>query len=67
VPDESPLTIDHDDTRNRHYTDSYELSVVTLRDHTRTNPSGDYQPVLVRRTAEAIEAIARGVWGSRPT
>jgi hypothetical protein len=61
VPDEFTLTINYDDMRGRHYTDSYELSVVTLQDHIRTNPSGDDESTLQRRTTEAVEAIARGV------
>jgi hypothetical protein len=61
VPDEFTLTINYDDDRKRHYTDSYELSVLTLRDHTRASP-GDYDDDgLRRRQIRAIEAIARGV------
>jgi hypothetical protein len=61
VPDEFTLTIDYYDTRGRHYTDSYDLSVVTLRDHTRIESSDDDLPHLQRRTTRAVEAIARGV------
>lgn len=61
VPDDFTLTIDYDDTHGRHYTDSYELSTMTLRDHTRATPSGDDDATLKRRATRAVEAIARGV------
>jgi hypothetical protein len=61
VPDDFTLTVDYDDTHGRHYTDSYELSVTTLRDHTRTEPGDRDEPALQLRVARAVEAIARGV------
>lgn len=60
-PDGFTLTIDYDDAHGRHYTDSYELSVMTVRDTSRASPSGDQPDVLGRRITRAIEAIARGV------
>ncbi len=61
VPDDFTLTIDYDDAHGRHYTDSYDLSVTTLRDHTRTERHEDDESALRQRTTRAVEAIARGV------
>lgn len=60
-PDHFTLTVDYDDAHGRHYSDSYEMSVMTVRDTSRANPSGDQPDVLGRRITRAVEAIARGV------
>ena len=61
VPDEFTLTIDYDDAHGRHYTDSYDLSVLTLHDHLRVESGDDDPPDLQRRSTRALEAIARGI------
>ncbi|WP_142926665.1 hypothetical protein [Mycobacterium marinum] len=61
VPDDFTLKIDYYDTHGRRYSDSYELTVKALRDHTRSTPTGDDESELQRRLVRAVEAIARGV------
>jgi hypothetical protein len=61
IPNEFTLTIDYEDAHDRHYTDSYELSVITLHDHTRTESGDNDPPDLQRRTTCAVEAVARAI------
>jgi hypothetical protein len=61
VPEDFTLTIDYYDAHDRHYTDSYELSVITLHDHTRTESADNDLPNLQRRTTRAVEAVARAI------
>jgi hypothetical protein len=61
VPEEFSLTINYFDMHDQEYTDSYELSVITLRDHIYTRPGDTDDEAMRRRVAEAVEAVARGV------
>lgn len=61
VPDNFTVTIRYKDMHSRNFTDSYVLSVDTLRDQTGAYPSNTDDKGIQRRLVNAIEAIARGV------
>lgn len=61
VPDDFTVTIRYSDTRGREYIDSYDLTMNTLRDQTRSYPSNTDERGMQRRFMRALESIARGV------
>jgi len=61
VPKDLTVSISYKDTHGRRYTDSYELSVGTLRNQTTTSPSNTDDAGMKRRWVTALEAIARGI------
>lgn len=61
TPDDFIVTITYFDSHGRRYTDSYDLTISTLRDQTRSYPSNTDEKGIQRRWVKALEAIARGV------
>lgn len=61
VPDDFTVTVGYSDTHGREYFDSYDLTINTLRDQTRSYPSNTDERGMQRRFIRALESIARGV------
>lgn len=61
VPDDFTVTIAYTDSHGRKYTDSYDLTMGTLRDQSGAYPANTDEKGIQRRWVKALEAIARGV------
>ena len=61
LPDDFSITFSYEDSRGRKYTDSYQLSLSTLRDETGSYPSNTDEAGQRKRALRALEAIARGI------
>ncbi|HEY8684230.1 MAG TPA: hypothetical protein VIO57_01355 [Chloroflexota bacterium] len=61
VPEGFTATIDYEDDRGRRYKDSYDLTLKTFLNQTRSAPSNTDEPGMKRRLLEALETIARRV------
>ncbi|MBN7388546.1 Uncharacterised protein [Mycobacteroides abscessus subsp. abscessus] len=59
VPDECTITFCYRDSHGRRYTDSYPLTMATVRDQTGAYPSSKYEGAMEKRLTEAVEALAR--------
>lgn len=61
VPRDFSVEITYEDAHGRHYFDTYELSVLALRNQTTSTPSNTDDKGMQRRLVRALEEIARGV------
>ncbi|KAA1378315.1 hypothetical protein [Aeromicrobium fastidiosum] len=61
VPNDFTVRFDYADVRGRYYSDTYHLSLTTLRNQSGSYPANTDPAGLEKRRIKALEAIARGV------
>lgn len=61
TPDEITVTFHYQDTRNRRYNDSYQLTIKTLMNEVQSFPANTDEHGMNIRQIKAIESIARSL------